>query len=61
LGNSFFVFYNRVSFDLYTGSGYVGIFAALISGKGMTGKSRRMVETFAGTLLTGAALKLIMQ
>lgn len=39
----------------------VGIFAARISGKGITGKSRRMVETFAGTLLTGAALKLIMQ
>lgn len=39
----------------------VGVFAARISGRGVTEKSRRRLEAFAGTLLTGAALKLVSQ
>lgn len=39
----------------------VGLFAARVSGSGVTDKSRRRLEAVAGTLLTGAALKLISQ
>jgi threonine/homoserine/homoserine lactone efflux protein len=39
----------------------VGLLAAHLSGRGVTGKSRRRLEAVAGTLLTGAALKLISQ
>lgn len=39
----------------------VGLFAARVSGSGITDKSRRRLEAIAGTLLTGAALKLIAQ
>jgi len=39
----------------------VGLLASRLSGRGVTDKSRRRLEAVAGTLLTGAALKLISQ
>jgi len=54
-----------LSFLFITGCGIVysivGVFAARVSVNGVSDKARRRLEAFAGTLLTGAALTLVLQ